>query len=393
MSFGLSGTVLPVHPQPKPDEIFSSWYCRIAQENEIKLHTLEVQLWGREKQIWTRDIDRSIDEQTLTRVASVSGTGIDHARDTCLRSYEGKLFNKLLVTGNSNWILPAGVFHRKRRRRGMQFCPLCLATDEIPYYRKTWRLALFTFCDVHDVMLHDCCPQCQSPVMFHRQELGNRWANKIESLSLCTACGFDLKRAPVCQASTIEIGAWLALKSQLFYLDNGWTFTPGMTFLYSHLYFDVLRNLIRKLLSNWTTGRLLQHAQEIFYVPISLNLHHDEPFEFYGVNERHYLVQIATWYLLDWPKRFLEISKTLRVRYSELMREFDPIPFWFIDSVAQLEIKPIGPSDGEKGAMRQILQRDYDQVRRKVLRNAIWHRIGKNSINKYFDFSFDSIAQ
>ena len=385
MNFGLSGTVLPAHPQPKPDEIFSSWFCRIAQANEIKLHTLEVKLWGRNKQIWTRDIDRSIDEQTLKRVASISGTEIDRASDTCLSSYEGKLFNKLMITGNSNWILPTGIFHRKRRRKGMQFCPLCLATDKIPYYRKAWRLALFTFCDVHDVMLHDCCPKCQSPVMFHRQELGNRWASKIESLTLCTACGYDLKRAPVCQASAMEIGAWLALKSQLLCLENGWTFTPGMTFLYSHLYFDVLRILIRNLLSNSTTGRLLQHAREIFYVPDSLNFHHDEPFEFYGVNERHYLLQVATWYLLDWPKRFLEINKTLRVRYSELMREFYSIPFWFIDAASRLEYKPLGPSAEEKEAMRKILQCDYDPVRKKVLRQAISLRIGNMPIKKYFD--------
>jgi len=169
MTFGLSGHVLPIHPQPKPDEIFSSWFCRIAQDNGMKLHTLEVQLWGRDKQIWTRDIDRSIDEPTLAKVAAVSSTTIERARETCLRSYEGRMFERLNVAGNSDWILPSGIFHRKRKRPGMQFCPLCLATDETPYYRKAWRLALSTFCDLHDVMLHDRCPKCQSPVIFHRQ--------------------------------------------------------------------------------------------------------------------------------------------------------------------------------------------------------------------------------
>lgn len=381
MSFGLSGAVLPVHPQPKPDEIFSSWFCRIAQENSIKLHTLEVQLWGRGKQIWTRDIDRSIDAPTLALVALVSGTAMERAQDTCLRSYEGKLFERLNVAGNSNWILPAGVFHRTRKRPGMQFCPLCLASDEIPYYRKAWRLALSTFCDVHDALLHDCCPKCHSPVMFHRQELGERWACRVESLTLCTGCGFDLKRAAAYQAPVVDIHAWLTLKSQLFFLDNGWTFISNATLSYSHLYFDVLRNLIHKMLSNWTTSRLLHQIQSKFPISQNFSVRHNVPFEFYGVKERHYILQMATWYLLDWPNRFLEINKKLRIRYSELMREFETAPFWFLDEVKQLEIKPLGPSEGEMAAMRALLESTDDPIKRKQLKKTIRQRIGNESIN------------
>ncbi|WP_375540032.1 TniQ family protein [Rugamonas brunnea] len=168
-----------MHPQPKDDEIFSSWLCRIAQANGLKLHTLEVQVWGRKKQIWTRDIDRSIDDATLARVAELSGTPLDRARETCLQSLEGKLFERLVVKSNSDWVLPSGVYHRKRRRHAMQFCPLCLAQDASPYYRRSWRLALSTFCTVHDIMLHECCPSCEEPVAFHRQELGDRWTSRI----------------------------------------------------------------------------------------------------------------------------------------------------------------------------------------------------------------------
>lgn len=381
MVTGLSGAVLPIHPQPKPGEIFSFWFCRIAQANGMKLHTLEVQLWGRGKQIWTRDIDRSIDDQTLAKVASVSGTAIERARETCLRSYEGKLFERLNPVGNSNWILPSGVFHRKRKHRGMQFCPLCLATDEIPYYRKAWRLALVTFCDLHDVLLHDCCPKCQSPVMFHRQELGNRSAWKVDSLTLCTSCGFDLKRAAAYAAPVVDIHAWSTLKSQLFSLEYGWTFTDDRTFFYSHLYFNVVRNLIHKLRSNLTTGRLLQHARQELLLDPELMRTSMVPFEFYGVKERHYLVQIATWYLLDWPNRFLEIGKDLRIRYSELMRDFELAPFWFVDGARRLENKPLGPSVGERAAMLALWDSTDDLIKQKQLKRKIWKRVGNKSIN------------
>lgn len=385
MSDGLSGTVLPVHPQPKRDEIFSSWLCRIAKGNGIKLHTLEVKLWGRGKQIWTRDIDRSVDTATLTKVAAVSGTPIERAQETCLRSYEGKLFEQLNVAGNSDWILPSGVVHRKRKHRGMQFCPLCLATDIDPYYRKTWRLALSTFCDRHDVLLHDCCPRCQSPVMFHRQELGNRGAWKVESLSFCTTCGFDLKRAATFLAPAVEIEAWTTLKSQLCFLNEGWTFAGNETFPYSHLYFDVLRNLMHKLRANWTTGKMLQYALERFSLDPQLEIQGKLPFEFYGVKERHYLLLIATWYLLDWPNRFLEIGRNQRIRYSELMRDFVEVPHWFVDKIQLLENKSVGPSEGELAAMLALWKGTDDLVKKTQLKRKIRQRVANQSINFFYN--------
>ena len=387
MYIGLSGKVLPIHPQPKDDEIFSSWFCRIAQENGIKLHTLEVKLWGRDKQIWTRDIDKSIDAETLEKVASVCGTSVERASQTCLRSYEGILFERLITDGNSHWIKPAGIFHRKRSRCSMQFCPSCLATDETPYFRKKWRLALSTFCDVHDVLLHDCCPDCQSPVVFHRQELGQRWTNKIESLTLCVNCGFDLRRAPVFQAPVLEIHSWLTLKSQMFFLDQGWTFTTNQTFPFSHLYFDVLRNLVHKLRSNWTPGRLLDYFDRQFYMPINLKKHRKEQFEFYDLLERHFLLLAATWFLADWPGRLLEIGEHLKIRYSELMRDFSLAPYWYVSDAQRLEFKPMGPSDGEKDAMRQLLMKTVNPEDRKKLEKIILKRNGNVSMKKYFEVS------
>ena len=380
MTLGLSGNVLPIHPQPKADEIFSSWYCRIAQANGIKLHTLEVQLFGRDKQIWTRDIDKSIDEPTLQRVALICGTEMDRARDTTLRSYESNLFQEINPNGNTNWILPLGVFHRKRHRRSMQFCPLCLATDEVPYYRKQWRLALCTFCDRHDVLLHDCCPKCQAPVVFHRQELGDRWLHHVSSITLCTNCGFDLKRSPAYQAPVIEIHSWITLKSQLFFLENGWTFIPGMNFSYSHLYFNALRNVIYKLLSKWTTSRLLKYFQDAFPFATNLEIINKQAFEFYGLKERHSLIQIATWFLLDWPNRFLEICRLCKVRFSELTRDFEDIPFWFFDSAQTLKVLPLGPSEGEKAAMLQLLAKYENTPYKKELRRIIAKRISHGAV-------------
>lgn len=324
-----------------PDEIFSSWLCRIAQENQIKLHTLEVQIWGRDKQIWTRDIDRSIDDVTLSDVASITGVSFDRVKNTCLRSYESRLFEKLTIRTNSDWILPSGIYHRVRKRFGMQFCPLCLATDSTPYFRKTWRLAIATFCDRHDVMLHDRCPQCQSPIMFHRQEMGNRNLWMYDSLATCTACGFDLKRTSAFQASVIDIEAYNTLKSQLFFLDVGWTFSRSEGFQYSHLYFCAVRQLAKQLRSKKTPHRILEYANAHLGLSLSITTLGRMPIEFLSLTERHYLILVATWLLLDWPERLLRICGDLGVRHSELLSEFGEVPYWFESGMRPLRLKPI----------------------------------------------------
>lgn len=371
---GLSGRVLPVHPQPKEDEIFSSWLCRIAQANGIKLHTLEVQLWGRDKQIWTRDIDGSGDDETLSVISSLCGTPFERAYQTSLRGLEGKLFDKL-VRGNTPWVLPAGVYHRKRKRPFMQFCPICLVTDKTPYYRRSWRLALTTFCDKHNVMLHDRCPQCQAPVMFYRQELGDRWTVGFRSLTSCTTCGFDLGTAQVKPVVVVDRLALLTLRHQVRFLDLGWTFNDGRVFQYSQAYFSALRNLLQKLMSPWSIRRLREVVETQFSLPSIQVSRAREPFEYYGVTERHQLLQVATWYLMDWPSRFQRIFRENGCRYSELMRDFTDAPYWFQSDASYLERLPLGASPDEMAAMRALLQKTTDAKRRNRLQHLMLRRL------------------
>ena len=383
MTHGLSGKVLPIHPQPLPGEIFSSWYCRVAQDNFLKLRTLEVKLWGREKQIWTRDIDRSIDDITLEQFARACGTTLERARETCLQSYEGVLFQEHNPIAHTDWILPLGVYHRKRRRSGIQFCAHCLAMDEIPYFRKSWRLALNTFCDLHGVMLHDSCPECKAPVMYHRQEQGERAAWRVTSLSICTECGFDLKRAGGYQAPVVEIHSWLALTSQLTFLDLGWTFLDKDTFHYSHLYFAVLRNLVAKLMSSRTTQQLRKFVEQRLSISIDWTVKGNISFEHYSVMERHCILQIATWLMMDWPARFLEAGREVRVRYSELVADFGDDAFWFVTYASELEIKPLGPSAEERASIRELLLGALnDEIRLDRLKRYVRMRIANQSFDE-----------
>src|SRR5205814_803631 len=85
-----------------------------------------------------------------------------------------------------------------RQNFGQQFCPLCLHEDKEPYYRKRWRLAFMTCCEIHAVALLDRCPQCGSPVNFHRNELGDPNVSHAVSTTHCFKCALDLSDPTIC---------------------------------------------------------------------------------------------------------------------------------------------------------------------------------------------------
>lgn len=72
------------------------------------------------------------------------------------------------------------------------YCPLCLRSDEIPYFRLAWRLAFVTHCPIHHCRLRTVCPNCARscwPATYaSRHRFAARWGN----LRHCPECGHDL---------------------------------------------------------------------------------------------------------------------------------------------------------------------------------------------------------
>lgn len=83
--------------------------------------------------------------------------------------------------GTHHWVNAIGIYHRSRRRHGLCFCPVCL--DERPFFRRQWRLAFWTVCPRHQVLLRDACPSCGGTVEPHRQQY---------DLRLCSRCNRPL---------------------------------------------------------------------------------------------------------------------------------------------------------------------------------------------------------
>ncbi|MDX9958627.1 MAG: TniQ family protein, partial [Spirochaetia bacterium] len=251
-------------------------------------------------------------------------------------SYEGVLFEKHNFNGINRWLLPMGVYHRTRRRKGITFCPLCLFDDEEPYFRRRWRLALSTVCETHGSLMLDACPSCEAPVMYFRRELGHRDKAVIDSLALCHNCGFDLRRGPAIDPPGPDGKTLAILRSLNTFHDMGWWYCGDETQHYGFAYFDVLHHLATYLTSAPGT-RLLKLAEcDIGQRILSTSELCRMPLEQRAIQQRHRLLTLALWLLDDWPQRFVTSCRRAGLTSSRIMRS-ETFPFWF-QSVVESEL-------------------------------------------------------
>lgn len=317
-----------MHPHRLEDELLSSLIVRTAHANRIKLQTFTTLGLGREAALWNRDIDRSASDALLNALRAQTGSSVEELRGGMLSTYEGTLFERHNANGNTNWILPLGIYHRTRKGFGMQFCPLCLFFDPVPYYRRAWRLAFVTMCDRHGTMLHDRCPACASPVVYFRNDLGRRSDYRIGDHVSCWKCGFDLRRAPAYGPSGPDGKSVMALRSLVAFHDLGWWFQGGADIPYGHLYFDALHHLLM-FLPSARGRRLLEFVErETGWRAAIGDQAGRTPFDLRPVGVRHELLVAALWLLDDWPDRFVRAAKAVGLAQSHILRS-EHRPFWF----------------------------------------------------------------
>lgn len=340
------GELWPVHPKPKGDELLSSWLSRLAMGHGQKLHTFCSMMWPG-MAIWNRDVDKSATAEMVLTLAKRTATSFEAARACTLAAYEGSLYERHNRFGPNPWIMPVGVYHRTRRRFGLMYCRRCLSEDAEPYYRRRWRLAFMAVCDKDGTPLRDRCPRCRAPVCFHRNELGDHKKFAAESLTLCHACGLDLRESDgitLNAPGTLPPPAALAeiefTRELLRAVHSGYAKVGLDTATYSVLYFAGLRHLLKILaMSNARVERLRQAISLAYgvesYAPSPSRPRPDV--QELDVEARRRLLGLARCLLQDWPHRFVELSRESGVWSSLWLRHLgasrrgreNAAPFWF----------------------------------------------------------------
>lgn len=172
----VSKIILP----PADGELLSSYLVRRAHCQGMSPHRFAKRGLP-DSPIWARDIDTSLMGQSLIRLANYLALSEDAVRSMTLYDFMGCSsptdpdWRHYL-----RWINAVGVYHRMRRRKGLQYCVQCLRTA--PVFLQRWRLGFVFACAEHAVLLRDACPSCGVPVIPHR-------------------CKFDATRCWKCGAS------------------------------------------------------------------------------------------------------------------------------------------------------------------------------------------------
>ncbi|KUJ71539.1 TniQ family protein [Thiomicrospira sp. WB1] len=321
----LSGKLWPVHPHPYPNELMSSWLVRIAHANGEKVQTFCHQEFGVKHQVWNRDIDRLGPDWLLSQLAEKTATAIKVVRQTTLKRYEGVLFQHARNSGVEPWITPLKVYHRKHNGFGMQFCPQCLKEDEEPYFRTHWRVALYTFCPKHQIMMHDRCQECGEPVAFHRIELGkgNEEVGLEKKLATCFNCGFYLAASKREKADHLTWNVFENWQDTLLGLE-GVSLTE-----YDIERLVVLHQFSKLLTSKATSEKLLKFIEET--MSLSLNRPNLElkSFDKNDLSIRHQTIGCGWWLLMDWPNNLYWTWLNGAVRYNQLLKDLWFIPSWY----------------------------------------------------------------
>jgi hypothetical protein len=370
----------PVHPCRLPDELLSSWIIRIAQAHGLKLHTFTHRAFPNYS-IWNRDIDKTAPDGLIKIISQRTGLSFAEVHLSTLKSLEGYLF-ETLISGNTKWLLPIGIYHRKHKRNGIVTCPLCLAEDTIPYFRRIWRIGFTVVCTKHSVWMIDECPACKNPISFHRNDFDHKYIATQKSMNICYSCGFDYTNTePKIETDLMFLKFLNNLEKTLY---KGYIILDDKI-VYSHLYFHVLHQLV-KLISINKHGIKLRQLLEFEsgftcdYTPNSkITIVDTLP-----LFERRHALRLVSRLIKSWPQSFIIACEKVKLTRSRLEKDMKVIPFWYSHILrSNFDETSYGPSKKELNSIYDYLKSRDQTISKKSLLEITGFKDSK-VISKYW---------
>lgn len=303
MNAGRPAPLWPGRPRPLPGETFSSWFARVAASNGLtpaELH--EVATLG--TYLHSRDLDRLDDHDLLARLSSATGIKVAILADATLGRWAERIYDSDEARVRLPWLPSVGT-ERTRPSYGQQFCPLCLAEDQVPYFRLRWRLHFVTACERHHVFLLDRCPGCHEPI--HPLK-AVRTQHGLE----CHKCGINLS------ITTTERAEDLVAQQRLLTASSGYAVDlPGQGAVPTPNFFQLVLMLFRLVAGGpfaQALRRELTDGTSLGPIPRSADLYRFSP------AQRHTLLRMATSMLDDWPHRFHAACRAAGISRWQLER-------------------------------------------------------------------------
>lgn len=359
-----------LRPCPIPGESLSSWRQRSGQANGF--------LWFPTGSIpSTGDPDR-LPEARETAWLMHEFLETEASLSTlCLNQFSCTSVGKAVGGQFIRWVINHGRAG-KNNEAGNGFCPVCLATDPIPHFRLSWRLAFVTHCPIHHCRLMGTCPTCL------RKCWPETYANRHKFCSRWT----DFRHCPECETDLGAISPVFDNKHQASALlwkrlNNDSALKVTEVEIPRDDYFRAL----------WSTCRLLSRqlnrfasAPALEYLQAILPLHKKGlTIEKQSGEVRQILVSCAIWLLNDWPDRFVRTCNEANISRGSFGAPDNCSPFWFEVVVREHLARSVNwiTREDVKAAIGYL-----DSQGQQVSKNALRRQLGiteSRAINELLD--------
>jgi hypothetical protein len=176
-------------------------------------------------------------------------------------------------------------------------------------------------------MLLDRCPKCGAAVAMHRLDMSGLEVASV--ISLCYSCRFDLRAADTYEPVFYGVDAPSLLRSAMHCVEGRgcgeWDLGR----------FEVMHQLCRIMTTRYAHADLRNFVlNQISVTDIALSSGRIS-FEMRSINERHHLIQLVAWLLVDPEVRLTAAWRRGAVRYNLFLKDFDNPPNWYVQIVSK----------------------------------------------------------
>lgn len=325
--------LLPIYK----NELIRSWLVRNALYFNMKPSQLSTIIF-QNTDIWKSDIDVQLSRRSIQSLLNTVEIREEDLLKHLLSSKCEHFYPHLNESKQVKWLLQIGV-HQRGKKNSLQYCPACIASDKVPYFRACWRLGFITSCHIHDICLLDSCPNCNSPIdLFRYNKTNNKHFEPLDYLG-CNQCSFDLRESPRIKPSYYELEA---NKEHFKLLVEGHGSIGNLDFNYSHLYYDGLKRIMSFILCSKNGIELFKYIFNKYDLDDDCIrermevTRHSEP-EHLSINIRKAGVIFSYYITRDWPISFIRICKKLGITKRFIYSPHLNYPFW-LQRVIDLEL-------------------------------------------------------
>jgi len=304
--------IWPLYVPPLPDELFSSWIFRLANNHRISPESLINEYLDEKLLIKINNIDIQPEFNIIEVITKNTPLKEEEVKELFLTHYKPNV----IENNTSNEIINSLYFLKvndpKNKKNGIVFCPNCLSKG-IPYFRRKWLLTSSIVCCECNSYLMDYCPNCFKHFSYCQTAKKSELVNN--PITTCK-CGYDISKFSFpLSPSQLEIDYQKYID---FTIDNGFNNHTQYSFTYLNtLMFTA--SMIKKIIKSPKYKKKLNKIYPDLIIDIEV------PTNKWTLSDRQYLLPIAFYLLENFPNRIKEVFPK---KYN-LKKEFGQLPYWF----------------------------------------------------------------